>query len=207
MIEPSFIKQSPQSYVLDIYIFINPIDDSCLHCASSLLELAQDLGGKVYYHVIPFYNFQTITHYVKNRYKTENSVALCNELNQLSYLTALTYKAATFQGKKKAHSFFKHLKSFISNCHTPISPDHLLEAAKLAQLDIDMVLEDRQSSVVKQLYLKDLEIANRFNVTQTPSAIVFDSRCHSGILLELDVSIDTIRYAIAHSHKDIAQAK
>lgn len=207
MIEKSCINKTPQSYVLDIYLFINPIDDSCLHCASTILDLAKDWGGKIYYHVIPFYNFQTITHYLKQRHFTEHSVSLCNQLNELSYLTALTYKAATFQGKKKAHKFFKHLKSFIANCDTPITTDHILESLHLAQLDVDMVLDDRQSTLVKQLYLKDLEIANRFNVTQTPSAIVFDSRCHSGVLLEQDVSIESIRYAIEHNQHEVAYAK
>lgn len=192
--------------VLDFYLFFNPVDPICYSCIDELIRSTELLKNKTYLHVIPYQNFQLINQYMKENLLPLNDLTLRNRIQDTSYTIATTFKAAHFQGKKKAHLFLQQLNQFTQQYHHDVTNDMILCAAKQAELDIDMLLEDRESENVKTLYQHAQQVASQLDVQVTPSIVVFDTLQSCGVLLEKDISLDNILCALRSQH-NIAKLK
>lgn len=182
--------------VIDMYLFFNPIDPICYGCLEEPLATKESLKNKTYLHVIPVQNFKSISNYIKKNKLNHCDVALRNRIQQISNLITATHKAAQFQGKKRATQFIRELNHFTREYHHDVTDDMILTAAKNANLDIDMLLEDRNSDNVARLCQRSQQIAATFDIQTTPSVVIFDTARESGILIDKDISLDTIIAAL-----------
>ncbi|MBS4750717.1 hypothetical protein GMA11_00645 [Granulicatella sp. zg-ZJ] len=206
MLDMPLNQKKEPAHVLDIYLFIDPIDTSCHQCATEILDFLNTLNMKVYTHFIPYFNLKTIDEYIKKYQLPTTDLTLRNKIYETDYLIGLTYKAATFQGKRKARQFLAQLKVLTDTYRHNLTDEDILGIAELSNLDLSMLLEDRQSENAKYLYQKDLEIAHKFSISKVPSIIVFDSCRPNGILIEEDITVSHIQHVIETS-MDCLKAK
>lgn len=73
------------------------------------------------------------------------------------------------------------------------SDNYVLELAKRIQLDVAQFQIDWQSDYVRQLYLKDQQIAADMNVETTPSLVTFEHSINmDGVIVSGAITKDTI---------------
>lgn len=192
--------------VLDFYLFFNPVDPICYSCIDEMVQSIEGIENKAYLHVIPYQNLQLVQQYMIKHKMLLSDLTIRNAIQEKSYAIATTFKAAQFQGKKKAHHFLMHLNHFTKLHHHNITDEMILMAAQLADLDLKMLQDDRVSENVKSLYLHDQQIANQFDVHHTPSLVMFDTTKSSGVLIENNITKETLYFAL-NTHNGIAQIK
>ncbi|MBS4761135.1 DsbA family protein [Carnobacteriaceae bacterium zg-ZUI252] len=184
------------SSVLDVYLFVNPIDTFC-HCNVNQLITAMSCKPvKTYFHIIPYQNQEIIDRYIKAHQLPLTDLTLRKNIMHTTQTITRLFKAATCQGKKKARLFLYHLNPYTQAYGHQLTNEMMLNAAKKANLDIDMLISDAHSQTVSHLIEKDLKMAKHYTVSRAPSVIIFDSLCDDGILLENTVSVDDILYAV-----------
>lgn len=197
---------SIQQPVFDFYLFFNPVDPFCYSCIDDMIQSIEQLKNKTYLHIIPYQNLQLTKQYMIDNHLPLSNLSVHNKIQETSFNIASTFKAARFQGKKKAHLFLQQLNQFTKVHHHNVSDTMILSAAKQANLDISMLLQDRDSQHVKQLYYHDQRTATQFDIRVTPSVVIFDTWQSSGVLLENDLTLENIFFALS-SQMDIAQIK
>lgn len=184
------------SSVLDIYLFVNPIDKYC-HCGiNRLITAMSGRKTKTYFHIIPYQNQQTIDSYIKSHQLSLTDFKLRQDILLASNTVTRLFKAATCQGKKKARLFLYHLNPYTQKFGHELTNEMIVAAAEKANLDIDMLINDSHSDMVSYLIQKDQKMAQKYHVSCTPSAIIFDSLCDDGLLLENTLSLEDISYAL-----------
>lgn len=86
--------------MVEIYLFVNPLDELCLLSEKRFLEAIEKENNKVYLKLIPVLNPLIIQHYlIDNNYPT-NDLTHRNQLVETIYSACLDVKAAQLQGKK-----------------------------------------------------------------------------------------------------------
>ncbi|MBF0779607.1 MULTISPECIES: DsbA family protein [unclassified Granulicatella] len=199
--------QKRPTHVFDIFLFIDPIDPLCQQCTKQVIDVIDALEQKTYFHIVPYQTLHTVDTFLKRYQLPTHDLCLRNSIYQLSYLISLSYKAANFQGKKKARQFLNYLTCY-SHDLLNNSSEHIAKAAQLADLDITMLYEDTHSQAIKDLYRKDQLMARKFSITSTPSMIIFNSGQDDGILLTDNLlSIDFIQDIIANNYFDFMKVK
>lgn len=161
--------------MLEIHLFVNPLGSRCYRCENDVLRVDQQLNTTVRYRFIPLFNMQTIQQtmhlYHLNPHSTTDRQRVVNVLNQL----IMDYMAASFQGRKRGRQFLLLMQDALI-CHNQnYSIGLAQQIAQRAGLDIEMFLEDRQSDLAKRAHLQDQKIAAELGVTDTATAVVFDS--------------------------------
>lgn len=190
--------------VLDIYLFINPLDINCVTCIDEFMHYATNLEHKTYLHIIPFCSLKAVHHYLKKNKLDSTNFALHNDIYNLAYDISLIYKTASCQGKKKAFNFLKNLSNINQLHKHELTKKDLQQAILHANLDLELIRNEYRSTHTKECYLQDLNIAHQFNITKTPSIVIFNANETDGILYEnitLDQLIPIIESTLSQPHK------
>lgn len=141
------------------------MDENCLEVARSVFRFPKNRSEKV--------NIRLIT-YPMNSKKTrpfnqpKNSLILNSE-----YLSCLAFQSASMQGKKKANEFFIHLQSLMFEEGYDLNEELIISAAEKAGLDLEMFKEDLYSSIAKNAYQLNKQLAKDMNVTTIPTCIIY----------------------------------
>lgn len=184
--------------VLDIFLFINPIDP-CGSChINRLMTGLSCVNEKTYFHIIPHVTLQMLNAYIQEKNLPLNDLSLRQTIQRNALEVKRLFKAASFQGKKKARLFLYYLNQCAKMPEYSFTHEALIYAAEKAQLDIGMLIIDKDSQMVEHLMEKDANLAKKYNVTLVPSALVFNSSHDSGILIEQNLSCETILYALSN---------
>lgn len=152
--------------MLELYLFVNPLGQTCYQAEQELLQLIQQCPTKVNLRFIPFLNLQTASNLIQ-----ENPHRNCHELSKELSQAALDYKAALFQGQKRGRQFLMKIQEGFAQ-YGSYNHDLVLQAAKASQLDWDMFVSDRQAEFTIQSFHKDQRLANQMQVKANPTIVL-----------------------------------
>ena len=159
--------------MLEIHLFVNPLGMQCYHCEQDVLRIDRDLQAtKLNYQFVPLITMQTIEDTL-TRYQLDYRQR--QRVSHLLYQVSLDYKAALFQGGKRGRRYLLYLQGELIKHQRRYSLALIKEVAAMAGLDLEMFLADRESPLAKQAFSADQKMANELGVTQTASAVVFDT--------------------------------
>lgn len=190
------MKIKKDSCVIDIFLFIHPLDTYC-HCGvNRLITAFSNSSVKMYCHIIPYQNKEMLDKYIQENKLPLNDLSLRYNIEKTALNVTRLFKAATFQGKKKARLFLYYLNQFTKEFNHQLTTDMFLSAAKQANLDVDMLVKDSTSERVDKLIEKDKKMAEKYTISYVPSAVIFDCAHADGILIENNLSVDAILLAL-----------
>lgn len=162
--------------MLEIHLFVNPLGMRCFRCENDVLRVDQNLNAKISYQFIPMFNMQTITDTIKLYQLDPCSLKVRQEVSDTLYQVILDYKAALFQGGRRGRQYLLRLQSAMVKQGWHYNDQLAKEVAKQSGLDLEMFMEDRHSAIAREAFKKDQKMTNSLGVTQTMTAIVYDSK-------------------------------
>lgn len=158
--------------MLEIHLFVNPLGHRCVQCERDLLRVDVQLNNTVNFQFIPLMNMQTID---KTLHDYRNHVFSQQKVANTTYSVILDYKAALFQGRKRGRMFLLDIQKALLEEHADYNVELVQRLVKEAKLDLEMFMEDRQSSLAKQCFKKDQRLANQMGITDSATAIVVNT--------------------------------
>ncbi|ERL66160.1 DsbA family protein [Schleiferilactobacillus shenzhenensis] len=188
--------------MLEIFLFVNPIGIECLSAERSTLKAIADYPDTVHYSFIPLVNLKIVKRYMELKHIPANDLTAQNKINQMAYSVALDFKAASFQGTKKAREFLLFIQSAINEHDRAYTPALVEEGLRAAGVDSAMFWDDRHSPYVQSGYEKDLAAATRMGVEIAPSMVLFDYAKdidHAGLLVAGCTNENIIRGLFSHA--------
>ncbi len=159
----------------DFYLFVNPLGRKCFFSEQEISRTKALISSKVDLNILCVCNEYILNDFLSRIGLTNCSLKVRNEVYHKLYHTALAIKSASLQGKQKSRHYFLCLENNLEKDMSKLTQDTLYQIAELANLDIDLFIEDYQSKLVRKLYLNDLKIAQSMTVHKTPTLVVFDS--------------------------------
>lgn len=187
-------KELTHNEMIEIYLFINPINPTCLQAEKEVLKFVEKSTSKIRVNFIPIHNLSTVSHYLSTNNLPKNDLTLRNAVHSMTYDVCLYYSAATMQGKKKGRNFLVELQYALIEENQTFSEALVLEAAKKAKLDIPMFLEDKELDFTKTSFEADQKVAREMNVFNTPSCVLFsDQHKDHGLLIEKGITVELLQ--------------
>lgn len=153
----------------DIFFFINPLSQKNLEVEKNLLSHVNT--NETHVHFIPIINLRIVNNFIK-LHPRFHGLDDKNNVFKMVYDELLAFKAAEFQGAKKARQFLMLIQEETYRSNKPLSENLILNCAYKVNLDIEMFTEDWHSDLVHEEFIKDLQFANKMNIKQTPATAV-----------------------------------
>ncbi|MGM9907137.1 DsbA family protein [Limosilactobacillus sp.] len=161
--------------MLEIHLFVNPLGMRCFRCENDVLRVDQELNTKINYQFIPLFNMQTITDTLRLHGLSSCDLKVRQHVADTIFQVILDYKAALFQGRKRGRRYLLQLQDAMVRGQADYSPQLVEQVAEQSKLDLEMFMEDRRSKLARQAFRKDQRMAAELGVTQTATAVVFDT--------------------------------
>lgn len=153
----------------DIFLFINPLSQKSLEVEKNLLSHVNT--NETHVHFISIINLRIVNNFIK-LHPRFHGLDDKNNVFKMVYDELLAFKAAEFQGAKKARQFLMLIQEETYRSNKPLSENLILNCAYKVNLDIEMFTEDWHSDLVHEEFIKDLQFANKMNIKQTPATAV-----------------------------------
>ncbi|WP_179394323.1 DsbA family protein [Lacticaseibacillus absianus] len=160
--------------MLELFLFVNPISRRCRQAETAVYRLVSELKAKITLHFIPVVNFQVIDQYMQETAMDCKDLAMRNRLFETAYQLSLDYKAAQFQGNKKARALLMAEQAMLD------ADPHRYDASFAAQclaasgLDREAFQDDRAREAMAHCLSSDQGIAYEMGVTEVPSAVLIN---------------------------------
>ena len=155
--------------------FCNPLGMRCLRCEKDVLKIDRDLNTKISYQFVPLFNMKTIDNTLKYYHLNPHDLAIRQQVSKTLNQVILDYKAALFQGRKRGRHYLLQLQSALINQGVDYNDELINKIAHDSHLDLEMFFEDRQSQLAKQAFHQDQKIASDLGVSETATAVVFNT--------------------------------
>ncbi len=180
------LKNSPGGLtVLELFLFINPIGTRCREAERAVQRLAKELTQKVKLRFVPLVNFTVIDRYMAELGLDAHDLDLRNQLFDTAYQIAVDYKAAQFQGNKKARALLLAEQAPLTCPAQAYDSQVAAEAVAAIGFDVAAFNEDRAREAMHQCLCSDQAIALEMAITSTPAAVIFDTnKPQEGLRLE-----------------------
>lgn len=197
------------NHVFEVFLFVNPLGDTCLNSEEEVLNFVRHTDKKVYFRFITTSDMQTFNNYIKT---LDNPLSL-NDRNSL-YLAhqevCKGYKAALLQGKKVGREYLMKIQDYFGRQGNPYSKEKMLEIAGTTRLDIEMWLQDINSDLTQESIIVDAKLAHQMQISANPTVVIFDNINYQyGFKLEENITLDNLEYItdqmMIHSEEDINQ--
>lgn len=187
-------NESTLNEMFEIYLFINPIDSTCLQAEKEVLNFIEKSTGKICVNFVPVHNLSTVTQYLATNNLSKGDLKLRNTVCSVTYDICLYYTAATMQGKKKGRNFLIELQTALLEEKEPFSEHLILEVAKKVKLDIPMFLEDKELDFTKTSFEADQKLAREMSISSAPSCVLFsDHHKEHGLLIEEGITVELLQ--------------
>ncbi len=161
--------------MLELHLFVNPLGMRCLRCEKDVLKIDRDLNTKISYQFVPLFNMKTIDNTLKYYHLNPHDLAIRQQVSKTLNQVILDYKAALFQGRKRGRHYLLQLQSALINQGLDYNDELINKIAHDSHLDLEMFFEDRQSQPAKQAFHQDQKIASDLGVSETATAVVFNT--------------------------------
>lgn len=200
-----YLNNDGGANVLEIHLFVNPLGTRCLNSERDVLAVERQLQTKVSYQFIPLINMKTIQQTL-NFYNLPHCRLKERQcISCMLYQTALDFKAASFQGGQHGRKYLVNVQKIMSDRTVNYTDEVVKKIAKLAGLDWETFLEDRQSQMVRKSLQKDQAMADDLGVSATPTAIVLDTNDPDYSLLIHDFTYQSLIDCARHGQLQINQ--
>lgn len=174
--------------MIEIFLFVNPLDEDCLDVARSVCRFPKNRSEKV--------NIRLVTYPINASSKSRKMICNQNHCFNAEYLSCLAFQAASMQGKKKGNQFFIEFQTLLFEMNYPINEAMVFEAARNAKIDIEMFKEDLYSNLAKNSYQRDKQLAEEMSVKQVPTCIIYyHNECMNKARVESIINDYTLHYA------------
>ena len=186
----AFIKKHLGVYpLIEIYLFVNPLDRRSVEAEETLLAFSNDSTEKINLTILPIVNQKSVTAALAFQ---RIPLEVRNTYMNLAYKMALDFKAAQIQGKKIAREFLLTAQYEILATKQPYC-ESVVENFFTKHGDYSMFLEDRSSELVKELFWNDQQTARNFHISCETSAVVYNCTHEgAGLLIEGSETIQQI---------------
>lgn len=161
--------------MLELHLFVNPLGMRCLRCEKDVLKIDRDLNTKISYQFVPLFNMKTIDNTLKYYHLNPHDLAIRQQVSKTLNQVILDYKAALFQGRKRGRHYLLQLQSALIKQGLDYNDELINKIAHDSHLDLEMFFEDRQSQLAKQAFHQDQKIASDLGVSETATAVVFNT--------------------------------
>ena len=118
---------------------------------------------------------KTIDNTLKYYHLNPHDLAIRQQVSKTLNQVILDYKAALFQGRKRGRHYLLQLQSALINQGLDYNDELINKIAHDSHLDLEMFFEDRQSQLAKQAFHQDQKIASDLGVSETATAVVFNT--------------------------------
>ncbi|WP_261806380.1 DsbA family protein [Lapidilactobacillus luobeiensis] len=162
--------------MLEIFMFANPIGGLCLNTEVNIIRGLKQHKLKVQPNLVPITNMNVVTDFLKRNHLDTRDLVLRNQVMAITFQSMLDYKAASFQGNKKARAFTMSLQDHLNEGLDCYSEALIKLIAHEVHLDEATFFADRQSQLAKDLCEADRQLANNLGVKKTPSTVFIDYR-------------------------------
>lgn len=161
--------------MLEIFLFINPLGELCYQTEQGIMQLISHSNQNIRSRFITMLSLKTINDVLEVS-KQPSDLNLRNQLADEIYRSALDFKAASFQGKKRGCKFLFEIQKQVGIKNLPYNEEVVSSAAKVAGLDWEMFSADRQSKLAIKSFHSDQKVAAEMNVTTHPTIVVYDEK-------------------------------
>lgn len=171
--------------MLEIYLFIDPLNRHCYNAEKMIDKISQKLKSKVSVRFLTMLNIKIL-----NDLKSTNPASTFD--HDLPFKMILDTKAASFQGKRYGREFLMDLQHEILDHNEDYRDELVFELAEKNGLDCDMFREDRRSELAKKCFRSDQRVANEMSVKVPASTVLFNSAVDSNGLLIKDYDFNSL---------------
>lgn len=181
--------------MIEIYLFINPLDEQSLTAEKKYLDIIAKETEKVHFRLIPVLNPRIIQNYlVKNNITTHN-LKCRNELFNTIYSACLDLKAVQLQGKQIGRAFLYELQERVGSQKDVYSKHLVTDILSSIGVDLEIYEADRASDLIVDFFKMDQQIAQEMNIESFTDAVIFNYRCDRdfGVLVTDDMPHSVIQ--------------
>lgn len=170
----------------EVFLFVNPLGSYCLKTEEAILNFVEKHNIQAHFNFVAITNPSNVTDILENVYHDTNDLQLRNEVTLSAYDAALTYKAASCQGKKKARELLMKIQYAFNHLNREYDNNLLQEIAEDLKLDYKEIVADKKCDLVNASFKSDQLLAREMNVTKTPSTVIFnyDLEDSTGMLID-----------------------
>lgn len=181
--------------MIEIYLFINPLDDQSLVAEKKYLDIIAKETEKIHFRLIPVLNPRVIQNYLITNNWTTHSLKHRNELFSTIYSACLDLKAVQLQGKQIGRTFLYELQKRVGSQKQVYSKCLVNDILMSIGVDLELYETDRASNLVVDFFKIDQQIAQEMNVTSFTDAVIFNYRCDRdfGVLVTDDMPHSVIK--------------
>lgn len=179
--------------MFEIFLFVNPIGIHCYDAEMAIKGAIDELGVESCFRFIPITNAKVIKEDIIRRKTIGQTVNDIPQYTMASYQALRNYHAIKFEyGNKKARSYLVNLQKAISADFNVYSQDLPEQVAQDLGLNFQRIIDPRISKYIDDSTEQDKELAQKFNVQNIPTTVIFNENNNYGILLEGLISQDKL---------------
>jgi predicted DsbA family dithiol-disulfide isomerase len=184
----------------EIFLFINPIGTYCFDAEKEFKQTMQELGAKVSYHFVTLANLNSICQDMQHRKIN------CQQHQQYDYYSHAAFSALNYYhavrlayGNRKARQFLFQLQLAVNTQNQVFNQELVQELLVKNQLKPDKIRQVLTSPYLQESINQDSQLAKKWQIKQTPTAVVFNEQQldNSGLLLEGKINQEDILEALA----------
>ncbi len=181
--------------VLEIYLFIDPLNRHCYDAEKTIDNISRKLNTKVSVRFISMLNIKIL-----NQMAAKNGQQFDHKL---PYHIVLDSKAASFQGKRLGRRFLMDLQRELLLNHQTYSDELVYWLAENNGLDCEMFREDRRSELAENMFRCDQRIVHEMSVDEPATAVLFNSAVDNSGVLVKDFDYNSMFKFCARSVKSV----
>lgn len=155
--------------MLEVYLFINPISETCYQTEKKIINLLSRSKNKVRFRVLPLLTLSTVSYAMKH-------VGVSSEIEKqvvdTLYKASLDYETALFQGQKRGRNFLLNVQEYTLKNNFEYTDEIVKEVADQSNLDWEIFNADRHSELAIKTFKKDQQIAAEMQITTYPEVVV-----------------------------------
>lgn len=163
--------------VLEIYLFIDPLNRHCYDAEKTIDNISRKLNTKVSVRFITMLNIKILNQMAaKAGHQFDH---------KLPYHIVLDSKAASFQGKRLGRRFLMDLQRELLLNNREYNDELVYQLAENNGLDCEMFEEDRRSELAENMFKCDQRMVHEMSVDEPATAVLFNSAVdNNGVLIK-----------------------
>lgn len=181
--------------VLEIYLFIDPLNRHCYDAEKTIDNISKKLSNKVSVRFISMLNIKILNQMAAR--------ANGNFDHTLPYNIVLDSKAASFQGKKLGRRFLMDLQHEMLVNHQTYNNQLVYKLAENNGLDCEMFKENRRSELAENMFRCDQRMVHEMSVSDPATAVLFNSAVDNNGVLIKDFDYNSLFSFCARSLKSV----
>lgn len=161
--------------MFEIFFFVNPIGINCYENEQSIINAIKTSDKKVDYHIIPMANITTIRNDMRVRGLSASNLSLFNRISFSTFSAIKDYHSIKLlKGNKLARKFLLELQSSINDDNNTYSHHLTKEILEDLGISYKAFVKTRSNEYTHFSMLKDLQLAEKFNVETTPTTFIYN---------------------------------